>query len=83
MRAHGLDLGLLTVGKAIGGGVPAATYGFGKAVAARVEAASGDALLDRLIHLSMPNRSVLLTPSHNMALMSHVTSEAGRRHREP
>ena len=163
-HAHGLEPDLVTVGKAIGGGVPAAAYGFSEAVAARVEAAidrdesdvggvggtlagnvlslaavratlehvltdeafarmislgarfergvadvidqaelpwhvtrlgcrveylfrrerpltgsdaaaSGDALLDRLIHLYMLNRGVLLTPFHNMALMSPATSE--------
>jgi len=41
------------------------------------EAASrGDALLDRLIHLYALNRGVLLTPFHNMALMSPATTEA-------
>ena len=39
-------------------------------------AASGDALLDRLIHLYALNRGVLLTPFHNMALMSPATTEA-------
>jgi len=39
-------------------------------------AASGDHLLDRLIHLYALNRGLLLTPFHNMALMSPATSEA-------
>ena len=39
-------------------------------------AAAGDHLLDRLIHLYALNRGVLLTPFHNMALMSPATSEA-------
>jgi glutamate-1-semialdehyde 2,1-aminomutase len=40
------------------------------------EAASGgDALLDRVIHLYALNRGVLLTPFHNMALMSPATTE--------
>ncbi|MGN6798536.1 MAG: aspartate aminotransferase family protein [Gaiellaceae bacterium] len=40
------------------------------------EAAAGqDHLLDRLIHLYALNRGVLLTPFHNMALMSPATSE--------
>ena len=39
-------------------------------------AAGGDALLDRLIHLYALNRGVLLTPFHNMALMSPATTEA-------
>jgi glutamate-1-semialdehyde 2,1-aminomutase len=39
-------------------------------------AAGGDALLDRLIHLYALNRGILLTPFHNMALMSPATSEA-------
>jgi glutamate-1-semialdehyde 2,1-aminomutase len=41
------------------------------------EAAEGiDHLLDRLIHLYALNRGVLLTPFHNMALMSPATTEA-------
>jgi glutamate-1-semialdehyde aminotransferase len=41
------------------------------------EAAAGaDPLLDRLIHLWALNRGILLTPFHNMALMSPVTTEA-------
>jgi len=41
------------------------------------EAAAGqDHLLDRFIHLYALNRGVLLTPFHNMALMSPATSEA-------
>ena len=39
-------------------------------------AAGGDALLDRLIHLYALNRGILLTPFHNMALMSPATTEA-------
>jgi glutamate-1-semialdehyde 2,1-aminomutase len=38
-------------------------------------AAGGDPLLDRLIHLYALNRGILLTPFHNMALMSPVTTE--------
>jgi glutamate-1-semialdehyde 2,1-aminomutase len=163
--AHGLDPDVLTVGKAIGGGIPSAAYGFTEAVAARIDQAIGiddsdvggvggtlaanvlslramratlahvltdeafarmialgerfeqgvasviaghslpwhvtrlgcrveylfrperprtgseaaegiDHLLDRLIHLYALNRGVLLTPFHNMALMSPATSEA-------
>jgi glutamate-1-semialdehyde 2,1-aminomutase len=163
--AHGLEPDMLTVGKAIGGGIPSAAYGFSEEVAARVEAAipleesdvggvggtlaanvlslhamratlsevltdsafermialgerfergvqgtidsyglpwhvtrlgcrveylfrperpvtgsdaaaGGDALLDRLIHLYALNRGILLTPFHNMALMSPATTEA-------
>jgi glutamate-1-semialdehyde 2,1-aminomutase len=41
------------------------------------EAAAGaDPLLDRLIHLYALNRGILLTPFHNMALMSPATTEA-------
>jgi len=40
-RAHGLDPDLLTVGKAIGSGIPSAAYGFSADVAARVEASMG------------------------------------------
>ncbi|WP_448569931.1 aspartate aminotransferase family protein [Thermus sp.] len=41
------------------------------------EALAGqDALLDPFIHLYLLNRGVLLTPFHNMALMSPVTTEA-------
>ena len=163
--AHGLDPDVLTVGKAIGSGIPSAAYGFTEEVADRIDAAiavddsdvggvggtlaanvlslaamratlsevltdeafarmiavgerfedgvagviSGrglpwhvtrlgcrveylfrperprngteaaegiDHLLDRLIHLYALNRGVLLTPFHNMALMSPATTEA-------
>jgi glutamate-1-semialdehyde 2,1-aminomutase len=163
--AHGVEPDVLTVGKAIGSGIPSAAYGFTEEVAARIagtiavddsdvggvggtlaanvlsltamratlthvltdeafgrmvalgerfeqgvasviaehslpwhvtrlgcrveylfrpdrprtgsEAAQGqDHLLDRLIHLYALNRGVLLTPFHNMALMSPATSEA-------
>jgi glutamate-1-semialdehyde 2,1-aminomutase len=41
------------------------------------EAAAGsDAELDRLVHLYALNRGILLTPFHNMALMSPATTEA-------
>jgi glutamate-1-semialdehyde 2,1-aminomutase len=164
-QVHGLEPDLLTVGKAIGSGIPSAAYGFSAEVADRVEAAiarddsdvggvggtlaanvlslaavratlehvlteeafarmivlgerfeqgvqsvidgyslpwhvtrlgcrveylfraerpvtgsdaaaGGDHLLDRLIHLYALNRGVLLTPFHNMALMSPATTEA-------
>jgi glutamate-1-semialdehyde 2,1-aminomutase len=39
-------------------------------------AAGGDEDLDALIHLAMLNRGVLLTPFHNMALMSPATTAA-------
>jgi glutamate-1-semialdehyde 2,1-aminomutase len=163
--AHGLEPDVVTVGKAIGGGIPSAAYGFTDEVAARIderiavddsdvggvggtlaanvvsltamraalaevltadafarmialaerfeagvasviaeralpwhvtrlgcrveylfrpetprngsEAATGiDHLLDRLIHLYALNRGVLLTPFHNMALMSPATTGA-------
>jgi glutamate-1-semialdehyde 2,1-aminomutase len=164
--AHGLEPDLLTIGKPIAGGVPAAAYGFSREVAERLEelmprderadtggiggtvaanvlslaatratlaevlteeafehmiglgerfeagvaevierhdlrwhvtrlgcrveylfrrerprngseaAAGGDAELDRLIHLYALNRGILLTPFHNMALMSPATTEA-------
>jgi glutamate-1-semialdehyde 2,1-aminomutase len=164
--AYGLDPDVLTVGKAIAAGIPAATYGFSDAVAERLEAmlpaderadvggiggtvaanvlslaatratldevltdeafermialgerfesgvadvierhglpwhvtrlgcrveylfrperprtgsdaaAGADPLLDRLIHLYALNRGILLTPFHNMALMSPATTEA-------
>src|SRR5882762_2557238 len=164
--AYGLDPDLLTVGKAIAAGIPAAAYGFSREVADRLEAllprderadvggiggtvaanvlslaamratlgevltddafarmialgerfeagvagaierhglpwhvtrlgcrveylfrperprsgseaaAGGDADLDRLIHLYALNRGILLTPFHNMALMSPATTEA-------
>ena len=38
-------------------------------------AAAGDSELDRLIHLYALNRGILLTPFHNMALMSPATAE--------
>jgi glutamate-1-semialdehyde 2,1-aminomutase len=164
--AHGLEPDLLTVGKAIAAGIPAAAYGFSREVAERLEAllprderadvggiggtvaanvlslaamratlgevltndafarmielgerfeagvagaierhalpwhvtrlgcrveylfraerprngseaaAGGDPELDRLIHLYALNRGILLTPFHNMALMSPATTEA-------
>jgi glutamate-1-semialdehyde 2,1-aminomutase len=164
--AYGLEPDLLTIGKPIAGGVPAAAYGFSREVAERLEelmprderadtggiggtvaanvlslaatratlaevlteeafehmiglgerfeagvaevierhdlpwhvtrlgcrveylfrrdrprngsegAAGGDAELDRLIHLYALNRGILLTPFHNMALMSPATTEA-------
>ena len=40
-REHGLEPDLLTVGKAIGSGIPSAAYGFTAEVADRVEAAIG------------------------------------------
>ena len=39
-------------------------------------AAAMDHTLERLMHLYALNRGILLTPFHNMALMSPVTSEA-------
>ncbi|HEX4929489.1 MAG TPA: aminotransferase class III-fold pyridoxal phosphate-dependent enzyme, partial [Gaiellaceae bacterium] len=39
-------------------------------------AAAGDEQLERFLHLYALNRGVLMTPFHNMALMSPVTSEA-------
>ena len=164
-RAHGLEPDLLTIGKPLAGGVPAAAYGFSALVAERVQdaitdevadvggiggtlaanvlslaamratlsevltdaafarmielgerfeagvqqaidrydlpwhvtrlgcrveylfhrerahsgaqaAAAGDEQLDRLIHLYALNRGILLTPFHNMALMSPATTEA-------
>jgi glutamate-1-semialdehyde 2,1-aminomutase len=164
--AHGLEPDMLTVGKAIAAGIPAAAYGFSREVAERLEAllprderadvggiggtvaanvlslaatratldevltdaafmrmialgerfetgvagaierhglpwhvtrlgcrveylfrperpkngseaaAGGNAELDRLIHLYALNRGILLTPFHNMALMSPATTEA-------
>jgi glutamate-1-semialdehyde 2,1-aminomutase len=163
--AHGLDPDVVTVGKAIAGGIPAAAYGFSEKVAWQLEAllprderadvggiggtvaanvlslaamratlaevltdaafermirlgerfeagvagsierhrrpwhvtrlgcrveylfrpgrprngseaaAGSDPELDRLLHLYALNRGILLTPFHNMALMSPATSE--------
>jgi glutamate-1-semialdehyde 2,1-aminomutase len=39
-------------------------------------AGGGDPLLDRVIHLFALNRGILLTPFHNMALMSPATTAA-------
>jgi glutamate-1-semialdehyde 2,1-aminomutase len=164
--AHGLEPDLLTIGKPIAGGVPAAAYGFSREVAERLEqlmprderadtggiggtvaanvlslaatratldrvlteeafehmialgerfeagvaevierhdlpwhvtrlgcrveylfrrerprngteaASGGNPDLDRLVHLYALNRGILLTPFHNMALMSPATTEA-------
>ena len=164
--AYGLDPDLLTIGKPIAGGIPAAAYGFSQDVAERLEAllprderadiggiggtaaanvlslaamratldevltaeafermiglgerfeagvagvierhslpwhvtrlgcrveylfrperprngseaaAGGDLELDRYIHLYMLNRGILMTPFHNMALMSPATTAA-------
>ena len=38
-------------------------------------AAAGDFDLEQLLHLSTLNRGILLTPFHNMALMSPATTE--------
>src|SRR6478735_8226678 len=40
------------------------------------QAAHGDALLEKYLHLAAMNRRVLMTPFHNMALMSPVTTAA-------
>jgi glutamate-1-semialdehyde 2,1-aminomutase len=46
-------------------------------------AAGGNPLLDRLVHLWALNRGILLTPFHNMALMSPATRESDvERHTE-
>jgi glutamate-1-semialdehyde 2,1-aminomutase len=39
-------------------------------------AASADGELEDLIHLYLLNRGIMLTPFHNMALMSPVTTTA-------
>jgi glutamate-1-semialdehyde 2,1-aminomutase len=39
-------------------------------------AAAGDAELDEYLHLYLLNRGVLITPFHNMALMSPATTES-------
>ncbi|MDP9491972.1 MAG: aspartate aminotransferase family protein [Actinomycetota bacterium] len=39
-------------------------------------AEAGNAELDRFVHLYMLNRGILMTPFHNMALMSPATTEA-------
>jgi glutamate-1-semialdehyde 2,1-aminomutase len=43
-------------------------------------AGGGDPALDRFIHLYALNRGILLTPFHNMALMSPSTTEADVDH---
>ena len=44
--AHGLEPDMLTIGKPIAGGIPAAAYGFSEEVAARVRAAIPDEVSD-------------------------------------
>ena len=39
-------------------------------------AAAGDEELERFLHLHALNRGVLITPFHNMALVSPATTEA-------
>ena len=38
-------------------------------------AAGADAELDRLVHLYLLNRGILMTPFHNMALMCPATTD--------
>ena len=45
-------------------------------MASAESAAAGDAQLDEYLHLYLMNRGILLTPFHNMALMSPATTEA-------
>ena len=40
------------------------------------EYAAGDSELERYMHLYALNRRILMTPFHNMALMSPATTEA-------
>jgi glutamate-1-semialdehyde aminotransferase len=40
------------------------------------QAAHADPLLEKFLHLFVMNRGVLMTPFHNMALMSPVTTVA-------
>ena len=40
------------------------------------EWANGDSELERFLHLYVMNRGILMTPFHNMALMSPATTEA-------
>jgi glutamate-1-semialdehyde 2,1-aminomutase len=47
-----------------------------RAVTGAQAAAAGDEQLDKLVHLYALNRGILLTPFHNMALMSPATTEA-------
>lgn len=168
-QAHGLEPDIVTIGKPIAGGVPAAAYGFTEALAARISSsieledvdvggvggtlagnalslaamratlaevltddafrrmialaerwtagveagiaeagapwhvtrlgcraeylfgpdrprngteahAAGDFALERYMHLHALNRGILLTPFHNMALMSPATTEADVDH---
>jgi glutamate-1-semialdehyde 2,1-aminomutase len=53
-------------------------YLFGPGVARNGSeaAATGDVALDQLIHLYMLNRGILLTPFHNMTLISPANTEA-------
>jgi glutamate-1-semialdehyde aminotransferase len=44
------------------------------------QAAHADPLLEKYLHLAAMNRRVLMTPFHNMALMSPVTTAADVDH---
>src|SRR5665647_3013683 len=67
----------LAVGASCGLGAVAGS-GIGSAVvrAGSGSAASADGELEGLIHLYLLNRGIMLTPFHNMALMSPVTTPA-------
>src|SRR5215217_6735387 len=109
--AWGLEPDMLTIGKAIGSGIPSGALGLSARFAAGVEdAISGHGLpwhvtrlgcraeygftappprdgtgayaatdheLERFLHLHALNRGVMITPFHNMALMSPATSADG------
>ena len=122
--AWDLEPDLVTIGKAIGGGIPAAAYGLSADIADRLlartdldlidmggvggtlagnplsvaavcatlgevlvddafdhmialaERSAADPGLDDYLHTYLANRGILLTPFHNMALMSPVTTAA-------
>jgi glutamate-1-semialdehyde aminotransferase len=89
---HGLDPDILVIGKPIAGGVASSAWGFTDAIANHWDrirrnkppghSGFGTMLsanapeLEPAIHLGLLNRGCLITPFHNMMLVSPVTTAA-------